>query len=104
MPEREDPVLLHVCGCANCCRIEIAPDQLHANRAAGFDVAAPPRERRAARTDDSEVMRAAERNQNTTSFEPETVAVGMGLSRTLESRLDEYARAAIRRCLKPHGG
>jgi len=29
---------------------------------------------RAARTDDSEVMRAAERNQNTTSFEPEAVA------------------------------
>jgi hypothetical protein len=28
---------------------------------------------RAARTDDSEVMRAAERNQNTTSFEPEAV-------------------------------
>jgi hypothetical protein len=28
----------------------------------------------AARTDNSEVMRAAERNQNTTSFEPETVA------------------------------
>lgn len=29
---------------------------------------------RAARTDDSEVMRAAERNQNTTSFEPEAVS------------------------------
>lgn len=29
---------------------------------------------RAARTDDSEVMRAAERNQNTTAFEPEAVS------------------------------
>lgn len=41
---------------------------------------------RAARTDDSEVMRAAERNQNTTSFEPEAVSGTRPAARGIDAK------------------
>lgn len=50
---------------------------------------------RAARTDDSEVLRAAERNQNTTSFEPEAVSGTRPAARGIDGKELKFQETVV---------